>query len=265
MKWEATYIISRSNFVKVFHSLFFLKVIPISLQVSKCCITPLVCNPFNLQQNPSCWLECENLQKKPLSLELSLPSYKKQQQEIQPHFRRHWFLYGKSLEIRFHYPIVVAVLSEGFGSRVQWLCWKDSSLQWHSGYAGGGASVRWFDGYREVLVDVFVGWNGCWNIFKLCGVLLRVVWIVSKIPGYKCQLTDLELDVSFVVGFYTEKLRWNLNITQLKRSMIYQTSIFGFPFKFSGVLIRSINEDPESWKFERWTDVLISWENHNYW
>ena len=26
--------------------------------------------------------------------------------------------------------------------------------------------------------------------------VLRLVWIVSKIPGYKCQLTDLELDVS---------------------------------------------------------------------
>lgn len=43
------------------------------------------------------------------------------------------------LAIRFHFPIV-----KGFGSRVQWLCWKDSSLQWHSGYVGGGlAKPRW--------------------------------------------------------------------------------------------------------------------------
>ena len=34
------------------------------------------------------------------------------------------------------------------------------------------------------------------------------------------------------------KLTWNLKITQLKRKIIFQTSIFGFHVNFSGVCLK---------------------------
>ena len=149
MKWEATYIISRSNFVKVFHSLFFLKVLPISLQVSKCCITPLVCNPFNLQQNPSCWLECENLQKKHFLWSfLSLPT-RNNNKKFNPTFAGIGFCCWEILEkiasipLKFMAvlsgiwkPSAMALLKRFKPSVAQWICW------WRSGPAMNG----WFDG-----------------------------------------------------------------------------------------------------------------------
>ena len=141
MKWEATYIISRSNFVKVFHSLFFLKVLPISLQVSKCCITPLVCNPFNLQQNPSCWLECENLQKKHFLWSfLSLPT-RNNNKKFNPTFAGIGFCMGNPGKNRFH-PIKI------HGCFV-----RDLEAECN----GFAEKIQAFSGTVDMLVEVWTG------------------------------------------------------------------------------------------------------------